>query len=862
MTNAYQEKDSVFECGFHSFLGQNRTQFNISFFIFGLLFLLFDLEILLVYPYSVSSYTNDIYGLIIMMLFFVLLTLGFIFELGKNALTIDSKQTSISNNKNTSNIYVFTGTLKSVIPFNSLLNMVLKSTTPKDNKNKPGLYSQCGKTSGKFPGHCLAQPRCIRLYSTKNSNDFWGKVKSLDEKTVDNPFIIVNNILKKYPSKELVRGKINLSIINSILSKSLHNSGLTQKEFDILIQIKAIKFDLPIKDKSAFSDVVGKYVRNGARGIAGAYIFTNKENGNCYVGSSISLASRLATGYFVPVLGKRKIDLAIKDLGLSLFYLDILILPAELIVEKTVDGEDTMISLLRLKNLTLALEQILLLEYNPEYNVLKVAGSPAGLKRTAQSMLPSFTKNSKPVYLYDNLKKELIYTSKSLTELAGILKITVSNLGTCITNSTLYLNQFLFSKIIIENEKYVTNFMDKDSLFSYIAGIRTARKKDIMKQVDSTRLARVLKESRGIELTNLETNEVLVFKSISDTARYLRGLNPDYKCSPGTVSDYSSRGIIYKGLFKIKMKKSNFLLSLRKTLLVFLLLVALLAFCLVIQRITGVTLAMHYNPSVTEAFNSVYSLDANFINCDAPRAWGLYFQDSASPQMEALVKLYGDIMFYLEAIGFTATSIIGTIEPGIDIDLGNQVSLYATIFLLLLVSELFRRIHKPKLHIQCEIVRVKDGNTSKLCLIDLNDRRGHNLWLYYHLSSDVTRHSVRWNGKTWYAVMSKTFPPSMSPNGLSPIVHDYLYSRFVHNDSIDLYAPILEVVFPGPNMVQYGLLCQAYNVKTFNGLHNHRTEFLPMNLVLGTVNTGHAILPLKLYKWTMQIEEGNVLRNC
>ena len=69
LTNAYQEKDSVFECGFHSFLGQNRTQFSVSFFIFGLLFLLFDLEILLVYPYSVSSYTNDIYGLVVMMVF-------------------------------------------------------------------------------------------------------------------------------------------------------------------------------------------------------------------------------------------------------------------------------------------------------------------------------------------------------------------------------------------------------------------------------------------------------------------------------------------------------------------------------------------------------------------------------------------------------------------------------------------------------------------------------------------------------------------------------------------------------------------------------------------------------------------------
>jgi len=90
--NSYQEKDSAFECGFHSFLGQNRTQFSISFFIFALLFLLFDLEILLVYPYVVSAYFNGLYGLIIMLIFFIILTLGFAFELGKNALKIESKQ--------------------------------------------------------------------------------------------------------------------------------------------------------------------------------------------------------------------------------------------------------------------------------------------------------------------------------------------------------------------------------------------------------------------------------------------------------------------------------------------------------------------------------------------------------------------------------------------------------------------------------------------------------------------------------------------------------------------------------------------------------------------------------------------------
>lgn len=90
--NPYDEKDSAFECGFHSFLGQNRSEFSISFFIFALLFLLFDLEILLVYPYVVSAYINGLFGLLVMLIFFLVLTLGFVFELGKNALYIESRQ--------------------------------------------------------------------------------------------------------------------------------------------------------------------------------------------------------------------------------------------------------------------------------------------------------------------------------------------------------------------------------------------------------------------------------------------------------------------------------------------------------------------------------------------------------------------------------------------------------------------------------------------------------------------------------------------------------------------------------------------------------------------------------------------------
>lgn len=96
--NPYQEKYSIFECGFHSFLGQNRSQFTIKFFIYALIFLLLDLEILLIFPFGVSSYTNDLYGLIIVLGFITIVTIGFVYELGKNALKINSKQYIIKSN--------------------------------------------------------------------------------------------------------------------------------------------------------------------------------------------------------------------------------------------------------------------------------------------------------------------------------------------------------------------------------------------------------------------------------------------------------------------------------------------------------------------------------------------------------------------------------------------------------------------------------------------------------------------------------------------------------------------------------------------------------------------------------------------
>ena len=48
----------------------------------------------------------------------------------------------------------------------------------------------------------------------------------------------------------------------------------------------------------------------------------------------------------------------------------------------------------------------------------------------------------------------------------------------------------------------------------------------------------------------------------------------------------------------------------------------------------------------------------NISICDAPRPWGIYFQDSATPQMEGLLELHDNILFYLVIILFAVTWIL------------------------------------------------------------------------------------------------------------------------------------------------------------------------------------------------------------
>ena len=73
-----------------------------------MVYLLLDLEIILTYPFALSGYVNNFYGFFVVLIFIVMITIGFIFEVGKSALAIESKQVinSILNRKRVDLVYL------------------------------------------------------------------------------------------------------------------------------------------------------------------------------------------------------------------------------------------------------------------------------------------------------------------------------------------------------------------------------------------------------------------------------------------------------------------------------------------------------------------------------------------------------------------------------------------------------------------------------------------------------------------------------------------------------------------------------------------------------------------------------------
>ena len=79
------EKLSPYECGFEPF-DDARTKFDIRFYLVALLFIIFDLEVAFLFPWAISLENIGLFGYFSMMIFLIILTIGFFYEWKKGAL--------------------------------------------------------------------------------------------------------------------------------------------------------------------------------------------------------------------------------------------------------------------------------------------------------------------------------------------------------------------------------------------------------------------------------------------------------------------------------------------------------------------------------------------------------------------------------------------------------------------------------------------------------------------------------------------------------------------------------------------------------------------------------------------------------
>lgn len=79
------EKMSAYECGFDPF-EDSLGRFDIKFYLVAILFLIFDLEIVFLFPWSIMLYKLGMFSFWVIFYFLFVLVIGFIYEWRKGAL--------------------------------------------------------------------------------------------------------------------------------------------------------------------------------------------------------------------------------------------------------------------------------------------------------------------------------------------------------------------------------------------------------------------------------------------------------------------------------------------------------------------------------------------------------------------------------------------------------------------------------------------------------------------------------------------------------------------------------------------------------------------------------------------------------
>lgn len=78
-------KEETFECGIES-QGNARTPFSIKYFLVAILFVLFDVEVIFMYPWAVNFKELGLFGLMEMFTFMGLMIVGLVYIIRRGAL--------------------------------------------------------------------------------------------------------------------------------------------------------------------------------------------------------------------------------------------------------------------------------------------------------------------------------------------------------------------------------------------------------------------------------------------------------------------------------------------------------------------------------------------------------------------------------------------------------------------------------------------------------------------------------------------------------------------------------------------------------------------------------------------------------
>ena len=79
------EKNSAYECGFEPF-EDARMRFDVRFYLVAILFIIFDLEVAFLFPWAAALGDIGLFGFWSMVVFLLILTVGFVYEWKKGAL--------------------------------------------------------------------------------------------------------------------------------------------------------------------------------------------------------------------------------------------------------------------------------------------------------------------------------------------------------------------------------------------------------------------------------------------------------------------------------------------------------------------------------------------------------------------------------------------------------------------------------------------------------------------------------------------------------------------------------------------------------------------------------------------------------